>query len=61
MTEKKKVRQKTGRPGGSGTVFRNKKIRALSQDPWRERNLNNVADLEAITERGRRFNREIRE
>jgi aldehyde:ferredoxin oxidoreductase len=60
--KRKKVRQKQAGRGGIGTVFRNKKIRALvCKIPGVKGNLNNVADLEAITERGRRFNREIRE
>jgi len=60
--KRKKVRQKQAGRGGIGTVFRNKKIRALvCKIPGVKGNLNNVADLDAITERGRRFNREIRE
>jgi aldehyde:ferredoxin oxidoreductase len=48
--------------GGIGTVFRNKKIKALvCKIPGVKGNLNNVVDLESIMERGRRFNREIRE
>ena len=60
--KKKKVRLKQAGRGGIGTVFRNKKIKALvCKIPGVKGNLNNVVDLEAIMERGRRFNREIRE
>ena len=61
-TKRKKVRLKQAGRGGIGTVFRNKKIKALvCKIPGIKGNLNNVVDLEAIMERGRRFNREIRE
>lgn len=60
--KRKKVRLKQAGRGGIGTVFRNKKIKALvCKIPGVKGNLNNVVDLEAIMERGRRFNREIRE
>ena len=60
--KRKKVRQKQAGRGGIGTVFRNKRIKALvCKIPGVKGNLNNVADMEAIMERGRRFNREIRE
>ncbi len=60
--KRKKVRLKQAGRGGIGTVFRNKKIKALvCKVPGVKGNLNNVVDLEAIMERGRRFNREIRE
>ena len=56
------VRLKQAGRGGIGTVFRNKKIKALvCKIPGVKGNLNNVVDLEAIMERGRRFNREMRE
>lgn len=59
---RKKVRLKQAGRGGIGTVFRNKKIKALvCKVPGVKGNLNNVVDLEAITERGRRFNREMKE
>ena len=59
---RKKVRMKQAGRGGLGTVFRNKKIKALvCKVPGVKGNLNNVVDLESIMERGRRFNREIRE
>lgn len=61
-SKRKKIRLKQAGRGGIGTVFRNKKIKALvCKIPGVKGNLNNVADLEAIMERGRRFNREIRE
>ena len=59
---RKKVRLKQAGRGGIGSVFRNKRIKALvCKVPGVKGNLNNVVDLEAIMERGRRFNREIRE
>lgn len=60
--KRKKIRLKQAGRGGIGTVFRNKKIKALvCKIPGVKGNLNNVVDLEAIMERGRRFNREMRE
>jgi aldehyde:ferredoxin oxidoreductase len=60
--KRKKVRLKQAGRGGIGTVFRNKKIRALvCKIPGVKGNLNNVVDLDAIMERGKRFNREMRE
>jgi len=60
--KRKKARLKQAGRGGIGTVFRNKKIKALvCKIPGVKGNLNNVVDLEAITERGKRFNREMRE
>jgi aldehyde:ferredoxin oxidoreductase len=60
--KRKKVRLKQAGRGGIGSVFRNKKIKALvCKIPGVKGNLNNVVDLEAIMERGRRFNREMRE
>jgi aldehyde:ferredoxin oxidoreductase len=60
--KRKKVRLKQAGRGGLGTVFRDKKIKAIvSRIPGVTGNLNNVADLETIKERGRRFNREMRE
>jgi aldehyde:ferredoxin oxidoreductase len=60
--KRKKVRLKQAGRGGIGTVFRNKKIKALvCKIPGVKGNLNNVVDLDAIMERGKRFNREIRE
>jgi aldehyde:ferredoxin oxidoreductase len=60
--KRKVVRLKQAGRGGIGTVFRNKRIKALvCKIPGVKGNLNNVVDLESIMERGRRFNREIRE
>lgn len=60
--KRKVVRMKQAGRGGIGTVFRDKKIKALvCKVPGVKGNLNNVVDLEAIMERGKRFNREIRE
>jgi aldehyde:ferredoxin oxidoreductase len=60
--KRKVVRLKQAGRGGIGSVFRNKKIKALvCKIPGVKGNLNNVVDLEAIMERGRRFNREMRE
>jgi aldehyde:ferredoxin oxidoreductase len=60
--KRKAIRLKQAGRGGIGTVFRNKKIKALvCKIPGVKGNLNNVVDLELITERGRRFNREMRE
>jgi aldehyde:ferredoxin oxidoreductase len=60
--KRKKVRLKQAGRGGIGTVFRNKKIKAMvCKVPGVKGNLNNVVDLESIMERGRRFNREMRE
>jgi aldehyde:ferredoxin oxidoreductase len=60
--KRKKVRLKQAGRGGIGTVFRNKKIKALvCKIPGVKGNLNNVVDLDSIMERGRRFNREMRE
>ena len=60
--KRKAIRLKQAGRGGIGTVFRKKKIKALvCKIPGVKGNLNNVVDLELITERGRRFNREMRE
>ncbi len=61
-SKRKTIRLKQAGRGGIGTVFRDKKIKAIvCKIPGVKGNLNNVADLEAIMERGRRFNKEIRE
>jgi aldehyde:ferredoxin oxidoreductase len=61
-SKRKKVRLKQAGRGGIGTVFRNKKIKALvCKIPGVKGNLNNVVDLDPIMERGRRINREIRD
>ncbi len=60
--KRKLVRMKQAGRGGVGTVFRNKKIKAIvCKIPGVKGNLNNVADLPAIMERGKRFNKEMRE
>jgi len=60
--KRKLVRLKQAGRGGIGTVFRDKKIKALvCKIPGVKGNLNNVVDLEAIMERGKRFNKEMRE
>jgi len=60
--KRKKVRLKQAGRGGIGTVFRKKNIRALVvKIPGVKGNLNNVVDLQPIMERGKRFNKEMRE
>lgn len=60
--KRKVVRLKQAGRGGIGTVFRDKKIKALvAKVPGVKGNLNNVVDLQAIMERGKRFNKEMRE
>jgi len=60
--KRKKIRLKQAGRGGIGTVFRDKKIRAIvAKVPGITGNINDVADLEAIMERGRKFNKEMRE
>ncbi len=60
--KRKKVRLKQAGRGGIGTVLRDKKIKAIvCKVPGVSGNLNNVVDLEAIMERGKRFNKEMRE
>lgn len=59
---RKEVRLKQAGRGGIGTVFRNKKIKAVVvKIPGVKGDLNNVVDLAAIQERGKRFNREMKE
>ncbi len=61
-SKRKIVRLKQAGRGGIGTVFRNKKIKAIvCKVPGVKGNLNNVVDLQSIMERGKRFNREMRE
>lgn len=61
-SKRKLVRLKQAGRGGIGTVFRNKHIKAIvCKIPGVKGNLNNVVDLEAIMERGRWFNKEMRE
>ncbi len=60
--KRKKVRLKQAGRGGLGTVFRDKKIKAIvAKIEGVKGNLNNVANLEAIAERGRRYQQEMRE
>jgi aldehyde:ferredoxin oxidoreductase len=60
--KRKKVRLKQAGRGGIGTVFRDKKIKAIvCRIPGVKGNLNDVKDLQAIMERGKRFNKEMRE
>ncbi|MBN2681649.1 MAG: hypothetical protein JXR58_04020 [Bacteroidales bacterium] len=61
-SKRKVVRLKQAGRGGIGTVFRDKKIKALvAKVKGIKGNLNNVVNLEAIMERGKRFNKEMRE
>jgi aldehyde:ferredoxin oxidoreductase len=60
--KRKKIRLKQAGRGGLGTVMRDKKIKAIvSRIEGVKGNLNNVADMDMIKERGQRFNREMRE
>ncbi|MFH0988919.1 MAG: aldehyde ferredoxin oxidoreductase C-terminal domain-containing protein [bacterium] len=59
---KKQVRLKQAGRGGIGTVFRDKKIKALVVLVGKvDNDINNVVDMKPIIERGQRFNKEIRE
>ena len=59
--KRKEVRLKQAGRGGIGTVFRDKKIKALVvKIPGVKGNLNNVVDLKIIQERGRNFNAEMK-
>ena len=59
---RKVCRLKQAGRGGIGTVLRDKKIKALvCKYSGVKGNLNNVVNLEAIAERGKRFNKEMRE
>ena len=60
--KRKMVRLKQAGRGGIGTVFRNKGIKAIvCKIPGVKGNLNNVVDLQAIMERGKRFNKEMKD
>ncbi|NOZ46314.1 MAG: aldehyde:ferredoxin oxidoreductase [Chlorobi bacterium] len=60
--KRKAIRLKQAGRGGIGTVFRDKRIKALvAKIPGVKGNLNNVVDLKAIMERGKRFNKEMKE
>ncbi len=60
--KRKEVRLKQAGRGGIGSVFRNKRVKALVA---RVKNIggnrNNVVDLKAIMERGKRFNKEMKD
>ncbi|MFP4366097.1 MAG: aldehyde ferredoxin oxidoreductase C-terminal domain-containing protein, partial [Bacteroidales bacterium] len=59
--KRKAIRVKQAGRGGIGTVFREKRVKALVvKVPGIKGNANNVVDLAAIRERGRRFNEEMR-
>jgi len=59
---RKLVRLKQAGRGGIGTVLRDKKIRAIvAHSKGVTGNRNNVVDLQAIMERGKIFNKEMRE
>ncbi len=59
--KRKEVRLKQAGRGGIGTIFRNKKVKAIvAKVPGVKGNLNNVVDLPAIMERGKRFNKEMK-
>jgi aldehyde:ferredoxin oxidoreductase len=59
---RKECRIKQAGRGGIGTVFRNKNIKALVAKSGKIKpNMNNVVDLPAIMERGKRFTKEMRE
>jgi aldehyde:ferredoxin oxidoreductase len=60
--KRKVVRLKQAGRGGIGTVLRDKKILAVvAKIPGVKGNLNNVVEMEPIMERGKRFNKEMRE
>lgn len=60
--KRKVVRLKQAGRGGIGTVLRDKKILAVvAKVPGVKGNLNNVVEMEPIMERGKRFNKEMRE
>ena len=59
---RKVVRLKQAGRGGIGTVFRDKKVKAMVvKIPGVKGNLNNVVDLKVIMERGKKFNKEMKE
>ena len=59
--KRKEVRLKQAGRGGIGTVFRDKKVKAIvAKVPGVKGNLNNVVDMKAIQERGKRFNAEMK-
>jgi len=61
-SKKKEIRLKQAGRGGIGSVFRNKNIKAIvAKVPGINGNANNVVDIDAIRERGKRFNKEMKE
>ncbi len=59
---RKVVRLKQAGRGGIGTVFRDKKVKAMIvKIPGVKGNLNNVVDLKVIMEKGKKFNKEMKE
>ncbi|MDF1550838.1 MAG: aldehyde ferredoxin oxidoreductase C-terminal domain-containing protein, partial [Bacteroidales bacterium] len=61
-TRRKEVRLKQAGRGGIGTVLRDKGIKAIvAKVPKITGTLNNVHDMTPIIERGKRFNREMKE
>lgn len=60
--KRKKIRLKQAGRGGIGTVFRDKKIKAIvAKVKGVTGNMNNVVDMDTIMERGRAFNKEMRD
>ncbi|MDD2420427.1 MAG: aldehyde ferredoxin oxidoreductase C-terminal domain-containing protein, partial [Bacteroidales bacterium] len=60
--KRKKIRLKQAGRGGIGTLMRHKNIRAIvAKVPKVTGNINNVNEMEPILERGKRFNKEMRE
>jgi len=60
--QRKEIRMKQAGRGGTGRVLRDKKIKAIvCRSPQLKGDMNNVENMDAIKERGKRFNREIRE
>jgi aldehyde:ferredoxin oxidoreductase len=61
-SKRKEVRFKQAGRGGIGTVLRDKRIKAIvAKVPKISGDLNNVVDMKAIVERGKRFNNEMKE
>ncbi|MBN2755618.1 MAG: hypothetical protein JXR51_00490 [Bacteroidales bacterium] len=61
-TKRKEIRFKQAGRGGIGTVLRDKGIKAIvAKVPRISGNLNNVVDMKAIMERGKTFNKEMKD
>ena len=61
-SRRKKVRFKQAGRGGIGTVMRDKKIKAIvAKIAGMENNANNVADMNAILERGRKYSKTMKD